>query len=247
MKGPIIIGGIGGSGTRLIAGIIKHAGVYVGKKSNGTLWGSSNDCKTLHGWYLKYADKALKGFDEVECGDIMKRDLFKLIKQFLEDIETDIYGWKLTSSILYIKFFNDIFDNNFKFIHLIRDGRDMAISKNRGMYRDYCYLLNDKYDDETIGKAMLWSKLNLYAYVFGPKYLGKRYLLVRYEDLCNKSKIILKKISELIEKPLDIDIYEKILKPENSIGRYKKLEQQKIDEIESKIKYSLVKFGYMQC
>ena len=41
LSGPVIIGGVGGSGTRVVAEIIEHFGFYIGKdldKARDNLW-----------------------------------------------------------------------------------------------------------------------------------------------------------------------------------------------------------------
>ena len=78
-----------------------------------------------------------------------------------------------------------------RYVHLIRDGRDMAISTNTNQPRKhYAALFNapENLDDPLTPdpelSIRLWARANGDTAVFGERALGNRYLRVSYEKLC---------------------------------------------------------------
>ena len=85
-----------------------------------------------------------------------------------------LWGFKHPRMLLMLPFFRAVLKNNFKFIHVIRDGREVAIGRNRNFYstlcRKYYYNLsksrlqsiNDTFcNNSRKSRLRLWSDVNI--------------------------------------------------------------------------------------
>jgi hypothetical protein len=72
-----------------------------------------------------------------------------------------------------------------KFIHVIRDARDVMLSDNTHFLKDHGYwvLGNDWRRAAQAAQLQLWRLGNRRVVAFGERYLGNRYHTVRYESL----------------------------------------------------------------
>ena len=147
-------------------------------------------------------------------------------------------------SILILPFLYSLFPK-MKFIHVVRDGRDMAFSSNQQqptLYGDiFC-------GNEPAGTPLYnlkyWSVINQNALNYGLSNLKNNYLIVRFEDIINKPTELIKKIFEFLESETNkiTEIQEKIKNP-STIGRWQ-LRSNELSHISKFEKDSLAKFGY---
>ena len=169
-NGPVIIGGVGGSGTRVVAEILANLGFFIGNDLNAasdyhlyTLifkrkkWFSKNCNKPealTRG--LKLIEKAMTAQLPLSIGDFFYLShaalamsyqghnhlgkgkgswpFKRLSKAFSQHACLSAkhigWGWKEPNSHLLIDLFPGCFQN-FRYIHTIRHGLDMAFSKNQ--------------------------------------------------------------------------------------------------------------------
>ena len=80
------------------------------------------------------------------------------------------------------------------FVHVLRDGRDMAVSDNRNQLRKHYAALFGEPSSELDHQAALrlWSATNVMVARWGERVLGERYLQVRFEDLCQRPEELLR-------------------------------------------------------
>ena len=115
---PIMIGGCGRSGTTLLLSIIgAHPNIYAFPKETGT----------FINWYksVQYFFKNAKG----EADQVPRLDKFyRLILKC--NIPDDVTRWceKTPKNIRYLDKILSYFTEDLKFIHIIRDGRDVMLS-----------------------------------------------------------------------------------------------------------------------
>jgi hypothetical protein len=96
------------------------------------------------------------------------------------------WGWKTPRS-LYLLPFLDRRLPGLRFLHVVRDGRDMAFSSNQLQLTAFGgILLGPEHDGLGAPERSiaLWSRANCAAADFGERELGPRYARVRFEDLC---------------------------------------------------------------
>jgi len=206
--GPLVIGGTGGSGTRVLARAVRDAGCYLGDTVNIAhdcmaftgMWGrpfNPEILKGLSGWMLRpdelhaaisrYGQRETRRFSPAEksalVDDILRRVAWLLRNRPTPDTP---WGWKFPSSILLLPILDEIFPA-MRFIHLVRDGRDMAFSSNQVALRGHGKAFLESESEGLPGPvraAMLWNRMNMDAVSYGRAAMGERYLVVRFEDLC---------------------------------------------------------------
>ncbi len=159
----IAIGALGGSGTRVVAQILKNSGIYIGDNIN-----HPNDNLIFTAlfkapkWYKKASrkdiDKRLRIFDKCmnnkrltipESFLLLRSSLFNktigrnytyYYKLFFRKINPKIslnyWGWKEPNTQLYLDEINEFYPN-IKYIHVLRNGLDMSYSKNKNQLKNW--------------------------------------------------------------------------------------------------------------
>ena len=176
---PLVIGGTGGSGTRAVKRIVDVTGRFMGSRLN-----ASDDALDLarFDW-----DWGLRGL-EFGASDEMRAAFQTALDDHLEPAPalTTSWGWKHPHSYLLLEFL-DAWFAGLRFVHVVRDGCDMALSENQNQLRHYGgLLLEDAGADAPapVRSLSFWAEANLRAAEYGERRLGERYLRVRFEDLC---------------------------------------------------------------
>jgi hypothetical protein len=157
------------------------------------------------------------------------------------------WGWKEPRSIYLLPFFHRYFQG-LKFIHVIRDGRDMAFSVNQNQLRKHGKaVLPAPYDSlsQPEQTARLWNEINLMALSYGHENLRDRYMYLRFEDLCRDPKVTIARISKFLERDIDIEAALAEVVPPLSVGRWKNCGgSELLDKITCHARGALVRFGY---
>ena len=174
--GPVVIGATGGSGTRVVARIARRGGVFLGADLN-----RSEDALD----FAAFSDRWINTLEQSEPPREAVAELRALVARQQAEAAGRPWGWKEPRS-LYLLPFLDRELPGLRFLHLVRDGRDMAFSSNQVQLR--------KHGDAVLGaptgepgpvrSIALWSEVNLRAARHAEQALGERYLRVRFEDLC---------------------------------------------------------------
>jgi len=115
---------------------------------------------------------------------------------------TGLYGFKHPRSSLMLPFFQHILGSRLKFVHVVRDGRDVAGGANQLMFKSLCSVYNGRtcvsYDKRE--RLEFWGKTNLEVHDFASGHLGAgHYYSLRIEDLVNGEKDCLFKLSEMLD------------------------------------------------
>jgi hypothetical protein len=183
MPGPVVVGALGGSGTRALVYVLEELGVWMGGLRN-----ENEDAIAPRAFMELNFEQVLSGRWRENAREARRtRDEFAgAIGVHPRGIPDPLgpWGWKNPRMMWLIPFIAEAFPGA-RFIHLVRDGRDMALSSNTNLLRKHGrYLLGDDYcDDPIANQARLWAAGNRQAVDAGRQYLQKRFLTVRYEDL----------------------------------------------------------------
>lgn len=183
---PVVVGGTGGSGTRLLAALLRAAGVHLGTNVNraeDTLAFRPFNRKWIVP-YLQHREGQLHGLD----GAAMAADFQTCLADHGADLPSHPrpWGWKRPETIYVLPFLHQQLPQVL-FIHIVRDGLDMAFSSNQNDLLRYGHvLLGHGYDHEPepLRSLRLWMKANTAAADFAERRLGPRYLRLHYEALC---------------------------------------------------------------
>jgi len=219
---PIVVGATGGSGTRVMVEVLRKAGYFMGNRVN-----PRNQDSLPIAWFLTKWLKALKDFPKVEESVLARarRDFDRMVHIHRRGIPSvdAAWGWKNPRSLWLVPFLVDRFPK-LKFIHMIRDARDMMLSENIYFLRQNGqWLLGlDWWRNPEAAQLELWRTSNNRAVEFAQNYLQDRYLMVRYEDLCRKPAETVSGLMRFLGRP-DVDVAPLIdgIRDVGNIGRWR--------------------------
>ena len=238
-----MIGATGGSGTRVVARILREAGLFTGTELN-----ESEDAWKLGDYSDRWIDIYLShraGALPVEVEQAMLDDLGSLLLEHCAPLEPGRpWGWKEPRSI-YLLPFLDRHLPSLRFLHVVRDGRDMALSANQNQLRkhgDAAAIPADLSPPER--SIALWSWVNLTAARYGEEHLRHRYLRIRFEDLCARPVDVATRILEFFELAGDPAVASRAVVAPTSLGRWRAEPPATIAALEEQGGAALVTLGY---
>jgi hypothetical protein len=182
---PVIVGGNGHSGTRIFIEIIGHAGVFSGLRSL-TKRRDSEDLRIidlLDRWVGPFLYERL----DQRQRERMKREFTRRLR-LIFPFRRGPWGFKNPRCMLILPVFAELFPD-MKFVHVIRDGRDISLGNvfvDSNRYVE-AFLREDERNLPPEQKMVLfWGRSNERALEYGKFVLGERYKLMRWEDLCRE-------------------------------------------------------------
>jgi hypothetical protein len=155
------------------------------------------------------------------------------------------WGWKEPRSIFLVRLFNRHFPS-FRFLHIVRDGRDMAFSSNQNQLRKHGSLAGlPRLDLGPHAQSIaLWAWANSEAARFGRESLGDRYLRIHFEDLCREPGAVVARILEFFQLDGDTDtLADEVVAPA-SLGRWRCEDPRLVAELERVAGPALTELGY---
>ncbi len=162
----IVVAATGGSGTRIMRDLLEKSGVYMGIRQS-----PSGDAQAFVPFLETYIPRLLErtGSAIYRRGDIgedfweeITGAMAKALKGHLSEkpAGTRDWGWKNPRALYFLPVIRQICPN-FRFIHMIRDGRSMALSANQNQMRKYFYqLFNREIADIGEDSCRMWSMVN---------------------------------------------------------------------------------------
>jgi len=179
----------------------------------------------------------------------MEQDFRSALEKHLPGAITLRWGWKAPRTVYLLPFIHAQFPDC-KFIHVLRDGRDMAFSKNQNQLRKHgCAVLkwNERwFNPQPLLSIRLWERVNLLAADYGEAHLKENYHRVRFEDLCYKPASTIDGIMKFLGAEIDIESAIRAeISPPASIGRWRRRPPQLVARLERAAAVSLRKFGYL--
>ena len=271
-SGPVVVGGVGGSGTRVLATILMQSGFYMGdvrSRDKDNIWFAGmffsrpawlTDFKSLR---RNTVFRAFSVFESLMFSPF--RSLFHMTMSRIQAIfffalfwrssvwsgwkrvlgqgtviafkeipfrrlEYSRYtgwGWKEPVSHIYLEPLSVYFPG-LRYIHLVRDGLDMAFSGNTGQLEEWGQLFGipAPCGENEMARAALkyWTAANNRAVEVGNKLLGERFLLMNFEELCYAPRQEIKRLSTFLgldPNALDLDELCGLIQMPSSIGRHK--------------------------
>jgi hypothetical protein len=200
--GPIVVYNKSHSGSRLLAAVIERAGVFMGAHQNESK--DSLDLLELvtHLVLAHYPDYGPLWDGRAPADPVLPGLVRRVFASHLAGFDAtdgDRWGWKLCETAYIVPVVDFLFPNA-RFIHLIRDGRDVAFCDHRGP--DNAFWKKVYFNTDRITR---WRSLRLTkkayrrrSYLYNAQHwvnsvtigrcygamLRECYLEVRYEDLC---------------------------------------------------------------
>src|SRR5438477_3843375 len=248
---PLVIGATGGSGTRVIARIARHAGYNLGRRLN-----SSEDALEFYSFHDIWINPFVFAQGRGEAmtpwqSARMKEGFHAALARHIPEAERrgTRWGWKAPRSIYLLPFFSAQFPQ-LKFIHVLRDGRDMALSQNQNQLRKHQRAVlawrERVFRSVPERSILLWERTNLRAADYGEVSLRQNYLRIRFEDICGQSLETTAQIVNFLEAPIDpATIAQTEVTAPKTLGRWQDCSPQIISRLETLAALSLRRFGYL--
>lgn len=253
IPGPYVIGATGGSGTRVLARILRHASTFLGTHLN-----VSDDSLFFGAYSDRWIDRFVGGAAPLPTDAVrtaMAQDLDVTVTRHLSSLLAEgpgsrwrAWGWKEPRSIFLLPFFDAHFPA-LKFLHLVRDGRDMAYSLNQNQLSIHgrTLLTSEELSRESPIQSMaLWARLNSRRADYGETHLGPRYLRIRFEDLCATPLPIIQRIFHFLNLRGDCEEISRLeVAPPASLGRWRSQDPAQIEALRAVGHSALTRFGYL--
>ncbi|WP_428034261.1 sulfotransferase [Amphritea sp.] len=240
---PIVVCGIGGSGTRLVANILERHNVYMGDLHN-----PARDCLLFNFWmycqrpgnrsrnlyYLKLFSKSYfyhwteedvreakrKWVDIKENNSShsknLRRAFEKLSKIFDVQLNSTVFGWKAPRSLLFLPEIFELYPLA-KVIYVYRHPLDMAFSKNQrqlGLYADFFNINNNR---SPANSLKYWLAIDQYLDGLSERYKIHR---ISFEKLCCRDYSELFSLENFVDFKLKDHIVNDLVETPESIGRW---------------------------
>jgi hypothetical protein len=214
---PIIVGGSDGSGTRAFAKLLQHLGILMVIDDEGTLDVHGTSMMNGKGWpnlvtqVLNATHSAYYDVNRLPMPllKLATGELSNLLQEMehraLRNSNLNIsYGFKAPISQLLLPLFRSLLPK-MKFLHIVRDGRDIAVSENKSPVMKFydCFyvdererglqLMEEGFRADArikIQATQLWNDWNSKVYEYGNEFsdgITFDYLLMRTEDLFEHS------------------------------------------------------------
>lgn len=245
--GPNVISGSGGSGTRVVARIARRGGMFIGSDLN------EFEDELTHFWFEEsWLDHYLLAQARGRSKGVLRtmgREFEAHVSNLCAPLgnEPRPWGWKTPRSLLLLPFLHTQFPL-MKFVHLIRDGRYMAYSKQQYTLRRHQFVLLDPVEQSWTQPAQaiaLWRRTNLEAADYGEQRMGDRYLRVRFEDLCANPIPVVQRILDFLGLAKDAaEIARLEVQPPPATRPWESDDQETVAKLEAIGRDALERFGY---
>ncbi len=240
---PSIMGATGGSGTRVVARVARRAGLFIGTNLN-----PAEDSLEIAAYYDRWINPYIEhthgwGAD-VEAE--MRAELGPLLERHREGADGRAWGWKEPRSIFLVSFLARALPG-LRLLHLVRDGRDLAFSKNQNQPRKHAdtFLGSESEKPDAPSRSIeLWNAVNLKAAEAAESELGDRYLRIRFEDLCADPEPVIARVLGFLELEGDPAELADEVQPPPTLGRWREAEPELVQELEQIATPALERFGY---
>ncbi len=173
---PIFVGGFPGSGTRVFSRILEKSGIFMGSYLNVS-HDSKDFAEFLNNW-VGFFLKNLK-YQNYEIKNSIEKDFSLCLKKHLEKFNHNSkWGSKNPRNMLILPFMHSKFPK-MKYLHIIRDGRDILYSiKKYGRVKKYGPQLIGKRVSTPLDFLDLWSCFNEKGETYGSEFLKERYTVL---------------------------------------------------------------------
>jgi len=247
---PVAVGGVGGSGTRLIAQILMELGYYIGSdlnRANDNLWFTflfrrkdalsiTDTCfEEILAIFVEamerktgFTESQIKLINNIDEGfpvNWLKDRAESLLSTRHKATEEIAWGWKAPNTHIFVDRLFEMLPK-MKYIHVIRNGLDVAYSKNQNQLRLWGKeFLPQGYQVTPYYSLKFWCQVHRRILDIGKQY-DSRFLMLNFDQLCLNPKQGINNLLDFLEvnsEHLPIEKLLDLVKAPESIGRYKQL------------------------
>lgn len=130
------------------------------------------------------------------------------------------WGWKEPNTHIFLPHLDREMPN-MRYIHIVRDGLDMAFSHNNWQMRHWGHLYGCQADPDKPWPAQqlrFWTKANRAAIDYGRDNMAGRFLVIHYEDFCSHPDAHWARMLRFLDLPDTRPLPNGVVQP-SSIGR----------------------------
>ena len=242
-----MIGATGGSGTRVVAGIVRDAGMFTGERLNA-YEDDLDVADYLDRWINPYVTEAHDGSDDL--AEAMAADLRVLVERHCASVPATAtsWGWKEPRSIYLLPFFHAQMPS-LRFLHFVRDGRDMALSENQNQLAKHGSAVlggaRVSWRRPAAGRSRSGAGPTALRPTTASARLGDAYLRVRFEDLCTEPAATIAAILGLFSSRATPSAWPTLFRPPATLGRWRKKSRRLVEQLEQVGGEGLRRFGYL--
>jgi Sulfotransferase family len=272
LASPVVVGGMGGSGTRVVVRILRRTGRYMGVNVNDP----QEDALDFAGFDYRWAPRYLAalGAGAPLPHAEMAVEFEEALERFLRgrDDPAQPWGWKHSPSVHLLPFMDARFPG-LRFIHVIRDGRDTAMGTSGGrthtrrlgravldgdptpvtpetpMWRGRAAAADGGPEATPLRQIRFWRAVHTAAADYGESNMPRRYLRIRLEDLCSDPHTYVRQIIDFAGAayPRETAVLEaaaEVVTPD-TIGRWRHEAPGVLSDVHRLAGDSLRRFGYI--
>jgi hypothetical protein len=227
VQDPVVVGAVGGSGTRLVRNILLSLGVEmmsgVNSAGDAYAWPPLERILSSHG--ARYSSR------EALCSHA-----FAVFESFLQEHvdragRGGTVGWKNPGSFLWLPELSQYFPQ-LRYVHVIRHGLDMAYARNIRQFRTKHWYFGIQTHDmgedprQVVGRDRVldyWIESNRFAFRQFRTLPLQHHLLV-YENLCERPQEEIRQLADFLGLPecgLRLQEAASQVTPNPSIGRFR--------------------------
>jgi hypothetical protein len=239
---PVVIFNKSHSGSRLLAELVRLGGIYMGAHQNES--GDSEDILELVEYVVEHHYPDFKGLwrkDERSDSELSAM-IARVFRNHLDNSEAPRWGWKLCETAYVLPLIDYLFPRAL-YLHLIRDGRDVAFTDHVAPFNRFWQKVYTDSAGMRYWRGLWFGRISKLAYRIDPlpynvqhwinsvtvgrrfgAMLRDRYMETRYEDLCLRFEEEAPRILSFIDAPDRIKAVE-TLRPSiavDAVGKFRR-------------------------
>ena len=217
--GPVVVGGVGGSGTRVVAELLRSLGIFMGDDLN-----HANDNMRLAGMFTTF-QSLIPGLPtaDVDLDDILDAFERDMHAAYLAQTDRRLgWGWKVPANFFILPQLARRY-GAFRYIHVMRHGLDMVFSDNQNQVRNFGRHYGiDPGLPPAAAALRYWIRANETALADGRRH-GIRLLPLSYDRLCAEPGPAIDDLLRFLGRDAgDRDRLVALVRPPESIGRHRR-------------------------
>jgi hypothetical protein len=160
------------------------------------------------------------------------------------------WGVKVPRNLLALPLWLELFPE-LRFVHVVRNGLDMAYSADRNqlrMFGDLFLSEEEQRRPDPVREIAYWRRVNVRAADFAAARLGDRHLTLRFEDVCADPRRAYSLLCEFLRVPKPATRPRKAVRgiaTPPTIGRWREHPEQEVAELKAAGRPALERFGYL--
>jgi len=262
-RAPLVMGGMSGSGTRVLAALARAAGFYIGTDLSPAL-----DARAFLDFGSRWIDESLDAWQNDRApleADAMEADFDDFVRRHRADLDDPArpWGFKEPRALAFLPLIARVYPEA-RFVHIVRDGRDIAFKAfsrpdphrdGRERWQNWmpagqAVLVDPALADgpATPLKMALWARYNELVADYGESTLGASYTRVRLEDLCQRPE---EQGRELLRFMIDAEPSRELVSaaaaeitPSGALGHWRQRDPGELDDLMGLGGAALERFGY---